>query len=690
MSITRSGGPPSGDEVQRVGGRAAFADRERAAVGERVFTPQILKLAAVVVLGSIMTILDMTIVNVGLATLGRDLQTSIATLQWVSTAYLLAFASVIPLTGWASERFGVRPLWLASLAGFMLGSLLAGLSWSIGALIAFRVVQGLGGGMIMPLGQTILAQAAGPQRMGRVMSIVGVPMLLAPIFGPVIGGAIVGAVSWRWMFFINLPVGGLALLLAVRLLPVVPRRPPERLDVRGLALLCGGIAIFIYGLAEIARQSTFTGALRPSMLLAGLTLVALFVWHALRIADPLIDVRLFAQRGFATAAATNFILGVALFGVALLLPLYFQIVRGTSPLQTGLLMIPQGLGAACAITLAGRLTDKLGARRVVPVGILIALAGTAAYTQIGPHTPYWYLAAALFMVGAGLGATITPSMAAAYRHLARDAVPRATSALNVVQRVAGSLGTALLAVVLQATINSQLPEQAAALAARQPAAATTRLADAFASTFWVAFALTATALLPALLLPDSTGNTSRHDTPTPLPTVAGGSRDRSTSAGQSQGKLMRGRRYLKPPWMQRYVGNRLAPLFRPSLVWRLSVPGRRTGRWHTLPIVVLDHSGERYLVSYRGESDWVLDLRASHSGRLAKRGQIEEITVVEVPVPDRPPLVEAYITRYGKMPTVAATLRALPGPADHPTFRIIAPAEPRAANHTPASDHPLP
>ncbi len=363
MSITRSGGPPSGDEVQRVGGRAAYADRERAAVGERVLTPQILKLAAVVVLGSIMTILDMTIVNVGLATLGRDLQTSIATLQWVSTAYLLAFASVIPLTGWASERFGVRPLWLASLAGFMLGSLLAGLSWSIGALIAFRVVQGLGGGMIMPLGQTILAQAAGPQRMGRVMSIVGVPMLLAPIFGLVIGGAIVGAASWRWMFFINLPVGGLALLLAVRLLPVVPRRPPERLDVRGLALLCGGIAIFIYGLAEIARQSTFTGALPPSMLLAGLTLVALFVWHALRIADPLIDVRLFAQRGFATAAATNFILGVALFGVALLLPLYFQIVRGTSPLQTGLLMIPQGLGAACAITLAGRLTDKLGARR---------------------------------------------------------------------------------------------------------------------------------------------------------------------------------------------------------------------------------------------------------------------------------------------------------------------------------------
>jgi hypothetical protein len=201
------------------------------------------------------------------------------------------------------------------------------------------------------------------------------------------------------------------------------------------------------------------------------------------------------------------------------------------------------------------------------------------------------------MVGAGLGATITPSMAAAYRNLARDAVPRATSALNVVQRVAGSLGTALLAVVLQATINSQLPGQAAALGARQPEEATARLADAFASTFWVAFALTATALLPALLLPARTGNTPRHDTPTTLPTVAGGSRDRSTSAGPPQGKLVRDRRYLKPPWMRRHVGNRIAPLFRPSLLWKLSVPGRRSGRWHTLPIAVLDHHGERYLVS---------------------------------------------------------------------------------------------
>src|SRR5262249_35212246 len=214
---------------------------------ERVLTPEIIRLAAVVLLGAIMTILDATIVNVALPTLGRDFHTQIATIQWVPTAYLLAFPSVIPLTGWASERVGTKRLWLASLTVFVVGSLLAGLAWSIGALIAFRVVQGLGGGMIMPLGQSILAQAAGPKRMGRVMSIIGIPMLLAPIAGPVIGGALIAAASWRWIFFVNLPVGALALALAARLLPALPRKAAQPLDARGLVLLSGGITVFVYG-----------------------------------------------------------------------------------------------------------------------------------------------------------------------------------------------------------------------------------------------------------------------------------------------------------------------------------------------------------------------------------------------------------------------------------------------------------
>jgi len=448
---------------------AATAGRVPAA--DRVFTREIAALSAVVVLGTVMTILDATIVNVALARLGRELSASVATIQWVATAYLLAFAAVIPATGWAAERFGARRVWLVSLAAFTTGSILAGLSWSLGSLLAFRVLQGASAGMILPLGQTLLAQAAGPHRMGRIMSVIGVPMLLAPIFGPVVGGALIDAASWRWIFFVNLPVGVVAFALALRVLPRVPRRGSTPLDVRGLVLLPAGVGLTIFGLAA--------SSIRVAFVAAGLVLVALYVLHALRSEQALIDVRLFRDRGFATGAAVNFVLGTALFGLMLLLPLYFQNVRGESPLATGLLLIPQGVGAACAMPVAGLLTDRIGARRVVPAGIVLALAGVAVYTQIGNETSYVVLGAALFVIGLGLGSTIMPAMAVAYGGLGHDAVPRATSALNVIQRVAGSLGIALLAVVLQRS-------------------------GSYGTTFWFAFALAAAALGPALLLP-------RHD-----------------------------------------------------------------------------------------------------------------------------------------------------------------------------------
>ena len=474
---------------------------------ERLLTPEILALAAVVILGTVMTILDATIVNVALATLGRDFGTSISTIQWVSTAYWLAFASVIPLTGWAGERFGAKRVWLSALALFMLGSLLAGLATSIAQLIGSRVVQGLGGGMILPLGQTLLGQAAGPQRMGRVMSIVGVPMLLAPIMGPVIGGAIVGSTSWRWIFFINLPVGLLALALAIRLLPTVPPRPTERLDGRGLALLSGGIALVMYGLSETGARGSLGDPLAVAALAAGAVLVGLFAAHSLTSAHPLVDVRLLADRRFGIATATTFVLGTALFGLLLVLPLYYQVVRGESPLATGLLLVPQGLGAMCAMPVAGALTDRLGAGRVVPAGIGLALAGMAVYTGIGPDTGYVALGAALFVIGLGLGATIMPTMAAAYETLSREQMPRATSVLNTTQRVAGALGTALLAVILQRAMASELPgfegglSEAARLASSGHADVRPALADAFATTFRIALAMTVVALVPALLLP---------------------------------------------------------------------------------------------------------------------------------------------------------------------------------------------
>src|ERR1700754_4026609 len=306
---------------------------------------RLLMIASVVVLGVIMSILDTTVVNVAINTLARDFETDLPTIQWIVTRYTLALATVIPLTGWAADRFGTKRLYMLSIGLFVAGSLLSGLAWSAESLIGFRILQGLGGGMLMPAGMTILTRAAGPQRVGRVMSIIGVPMLLGPIIGPILGGYLVDDVSWRWIFFINVPIGLIALALSSRVLPRDIPKHSERFDALGLALLSPGLALFIYGLAKSSGAGGFgsSAVLVPRLLRAAL-LVA-FVLHALRTTAPLIDVRLFKNRTFAAASATLVLFAIAVFGSFLLMPLYFQTVRRESAMQAGLVLAPQGVGA---------------------------------------------------------------------------------------------------------------------------------------------------------------------------------------------------------------------------------------------------------------------------------------------------------------------------------------------------------
>ena len=463
------------------------------------------RLAAVVVLGTIMSILDTTIVNVAIETLARDLDASLSEIQWVSTGYLLALATVIPLTGWSMERFGGRRVWMVSVALFLVGSTLCGLAWSTGSLIFFRVIQGFGGGMILPVGQAILAQAAGPQRMGRVMSVIGVPTLLGPILGPVIGGVIVDNFSWRWIFFVNIPVGVVALALAARTLPrAEPRGTRPSLDVLGLALLSPGLVLLVYALSEYGTH----GGLEGTVLLglgAGVFLIALFLRHAVRAAGhALIDLRLFRDRAFAGAAGTVFIFGISLFGAMLILPLYYQVARSESALSAGLLLAPQGVGAAMAMPIAGRLTDKLGAGRIVPFGVVVAVLGTAVFTQLSGTTGYGVLGVALWVRGIGLGMTMMPAMAAAYSTLDRGQVPRATTVLNIIRTIGGSVGTAVLTVVLQRQIVANVPGATGELDALGGAGVSRvvePLAHAFGHTFWWAVGLTALALIPAYFLP---------------------------------------------------------------------------------------------------------------------------------------------------------------------------------------------
>jgi EmrB/QacA subfamily drug resistance transporter len=480
-------------------------------VGKRAasfgFDRDLTVIAAVVVVGAIMSILDTTIVNVAIETLGRDLDASLSSIQWVSTGYLLALATVIPLTGWSMERFGGRFMWMLSVFLFLVGSVLCGLAWSTESLILFRVLQGFGGGMIMPIGQAILAQAAGPERMGRIMAVIGVPTLLGPILGPVIGGLIVDNFSWRWIFFVNVPVGVVALALAARILPRAETRGAHTvLDVRGLLLLSPGLALLIYGLSEVGMQGSFTDYRVLIGLASGAALLALFARHSLSGREGcLLDLSLFRDRAFAAASGTTFIFGVSLFGAMLILPLYYQIVRGASALEAGLLLAPQGVGAAIAMPIAGRLTDKLGAGRIVPFGVIVAVLGTAAFTQLEADTPYWLLGIALWVRGLGLGMTMMPSMAAAYQTLSRAAVPRATSMISIIRTVGGSLGTAVLTVVLERRIVAEVPGATGELGALSGSgdigAVADPLSSAFGQTFWVASALTALALIPAFFLP---------------------------------------------------------------------------------------------------------------------------------------------------------------------------------------------
>ena len=316
----------------------------------------VLQAAAVVVLGAVMTILDTTIVNIAIDRLGVVFDAPLTTIQWASTAYLLALAAVIPLTGWAVDRFGTRRVFMSAVAVFVAGSVLCGIAWSAGALIAFRVLQGLGGGMVMPVGMTILARAAGQERMGRVMALVGVPMLLAPAIGPIVGGALVDGATWRLIFFLNVPIGLLTLALAAR---VLPRETPEGagpLDLLGAALISPGLALIVLGLSADGAWPALP---------AGAVLVAAFIRHALRTSHPLIDLRILRDRTVAAATATVLLFSAAFFGSLLLLALYYQLARGLSALDAGLLLLPQAIGAMLTMPVAGKLTDRIGAGMIV-------------------------------------------------------------------------------------------------------------------------------------------------------------------------------------------------------------------------------------------------------------------------------------------------------------------------------------
>jgi DHA2 family multidrug resistance protein len=416
----------------------------------------LLKIAGVCVLATVMAILDTTVVSVAQRTFIREFGTTQAVVAWTLTGYTLALATVIPLTGWAADRFGTKRLFLGSVLFFSLGSLLCAMAPNIALLVAFRVIQGLGGGMLMPLTFTILTREAGPKRLGRLMSVLGIPMLLGPIGGPILGGWLIDSFSWEWIFLINLPIGALAIVLAAIVFPKDQPSPSESFDFIGMLLLSPGLATVLYGVSSIPGRGTVADPHVYISASIGLVLIIGFVFHALyRAHHPLIDLRLFKNRVVSLANSTMFLFAIAFFGAGLLFPSYFQQLLGQTPLQSGLHLIPQGLGAMSTMPIAGQFMDKRGPGKVVLVGITLIAAGMGTFAY-GVSHQYAYLPVLLVglaVMGMGMGCTMMPVSGSAVQGLGPHQVARGSTLINVNQQVAGSIGTALMSVILTSQFN---------------------------------------------------------------------------------------------------------------------------------------------------------------------------------------------------------------------------------------------
>jgi EmrB/QacA subfamily drug resistance transporter len=445
------------------------------------------RLLAALLVGGITAILDTTIVAIGLKTIAHSLHTSIATIQWVSTGYLLALAVAIPLVSWAQGRLGGKRLWMIALGLFLVGSALCATAWNADSLITFRVIQGLGGGAMLPLLTTLAMQNVDQAKIARTMSTVTVPIALGPILGPVLGGLVLNFLSWPWLFLINVPIGAVGLILAFLWLPKdapAAGAPRAKLDVVGLVLIAPALAALLYGLSKASADGGFGNAQVwiPSVVGAVL-LVAFILWATRKRGAAIIDIGLLKVRSVRSSSTVLVFLGAALFASSFLLPLFFQILRRESVLDAGLLMIPQGVGSLLARFFAGRLVERFGARTVAITCFLLVAVTTIPFALADAHTGLWYLGAVLFVRGIGLGAVFIPVMAVAFVDLPRSDMPHASAITRIVQQVGGAFGTALVAVVLAEAISSGDP------------------VHGFDVAFWWTIGMTVVAAAVAMLLP---------------------------------------------------------------------------------------------------------------------------------------------------------------------------------------------
>lgn len=399
------------------------------------------------IFGVFMDILDTTIVNVAVPSLQAHFGVTASRIEWVITGYLCSLAVWIPASGWIGDRFGTKKTFLFALAMFTSASALCGAAWSANSLIAFRILQGVGGGMLTPVGTAMLFRAYPPHERARASAVLAIPTVIAPAMGPVLGGILVTHASWRWIFYVNVPIGILGVLFSALYLEEHKEPRSGGFDLWGFVLSGAGLAMVLFALAEGPRNGwTSTRVLATGI--GGLLAFALLVFVELRIPEPMLDLRLFRDRMFRQANIATMALSGSLLGLLFLLPMFLQGLRGLSAQQSGLATFPQALGVMTMARVAGNLYPKVGPRRLMMFGALTNAMITMGFTLIGLGTSLWWVRLLMYGRGLTMAFVIVPMQAASFVTIPAAKTGRASSLSNTNRQVGAALGVATLATVL--------------------------------------------------------------------------------------------------------------------------------------------------------------------------------------------------------------------------------------------------
>ncbi|WP_125762783.1 MDR family MFS transporter [Companilactobacillus hulinensis] len=449
----------------------------------------VVKVAILLVIGAIAPMLDTTMTNVAINTIMKDLNSSVNMVQWVTTSYILALGIVVPIAGWMVDHFSGKKIYLTSLLVFLIGSIISGVSTDINMLIIGRIIQGAGAGIIISMVTTLVVRATGPEGLGSIMAIVSLPVVLAPVLGPTFGGFIIKSLNWHWIFYVNIPIALASLILLYFMMPqfkpIVAKKP---FDWISLLFLGGAFTSLILGITKLSSGGKFTNTNVFVPILIGFGLLISYAIYALIFPKrALVSLKLFKFPSFTASSILLLLSGLTVNGAMFILPLYLQNIRGLSVVMSGIYLIAQGLGLLIARSQIGRLTDRIGARWVVLVAIVIAVIGTLPFAYFNAKTATWIILATLFIRGIAQGGMTIPIMSDAYSGVPSELVSEATTASRMLQNIGGAFGTALLATWIQTQLNGELMTPA-------------HLNSAYQGAFVVTVIVTVLAVIPAWFL----------------------------------------------------------------------------------------------------------------------------------------------------------------------------------------------